>query len=117
MSGARIPGVELTLGDQKFVVPPLSLGDLETYGDDINKFDALSDGKKVTLIIDITHAAIKRNYPEMTRDDIKGLMSMRDMQAAFAAVMDVSELMPKGGAQGEAGAGSASTSMQPTATS
>ena len=116
MSNAKIPGVNLQIGGTEFTVPPLSLGDMETYGDRINQLDAMGNTERATLIIDLATASLQRNYPELTRDGVKNMIDLRSMKSVFDAVMNASEMVPKGAASGEVVAESLSTSTPSIAT-
>jgi len=83
-------------------IPPIALGDFEQLQ------DRLKAGRPdVTTIIDATFAALRRNYPEMTRDQVAGLIDMGNKERVFQAVMAVSVPQTPAGEEpepGEAGA-------------
>ncbi|MNR53096.1 hypothetical protein D3C85_1730470 [compost metagenome] len=41
-------------------------------------------------MIDATHAALRRNYPEIERGEVAGLLDLRNMRDALDAVMSAS---------------------------
>jgi hypothetical protein len=84
----KVPGVELNLGGTIYTVPPLSLGTLEKLQKESKDFTAST--ASVTTVIDATTAALKRNYPEMTRDAVAELIDLSMMADVMGAVMDVS---------------------------
>lgn len=105
MPVVKIKGIPLELGGETFVVPPLSLGALEQLEDQLAAFTGdISDRKQVATAIDATHAALRRNYPEITREAVAELVDVGNMVEAFQAVMDVSGARRKAA---EAAAGSA----------
>lgn len=65
-------------------IPPIALGDFEQLQ------DRLKDRPDVSTVIDATFAALKRNYPEMTRDQVAGLIDMGNKERVFQVVMGVS---------------------------
>jgi hypothetical protein len=66
-----IKGLQIKFGDVAYVCPTLSLGALELYGEALQK---LLNGENVMtgsiVVIDAAHAALKRNYPDITRDTV-----------------------------------------------
>lgn len=90
-----LPGIRLELGGDTFVVPPLALGDLELLQDRIVAFQASTapfDRESIRLAIDATHAALLRNYPEITREDVARRLDVGNMMDVMLAVLDVSGL-------------------------
>ena len=85
-----IKGIDTEIGGTIYTVPPLSLGAVERFQD---KFAAPTN----TDIIDICHAAVVRNYPDMTRAAFAELLDMENFQRVFEAVAKISELAPKAG--------------------
>jgi probable phage associated protein len=62
----------------------------------IGTFDGnVQDAKQISTVIDCAHAAMKRNYPDMTREEVADLIDIGNMNEVFAAVMDVSGLKRK----------------------
>ena len=44
----------------------------------------------VAAVVDAAHAALRRNYPLMTREEVAELVGLENMIDVFQAVMDVS---------------------------
>ena len=98
-------GIPLTLGDGKqYVVAPLSLGALEDYGEQIKSFNPgeIFEPGTIALIIDISFASLKRNYPNITRDEVRDLVDIDTAPRIFEACMAVSGALPKDAPSGEA---------------
>lgn len=105
MSGAvKVKGVPVVLGGDIYIVPPIALGALEQLQERIASFTGdVTDLKQVATVIDAAHSALKRNYPDMTRDQVADVIDVGNMADVFEAVMDVSGLKRKGlETQGEA---------------
>jgi hypothetical protein len=84
-------GITLVLGGKEYVVPPLSLGAWEQMQERMTAFTGdLSDKSQVATAIDATLAALKRNYPDMTRDELGEILDIGNMVDVVGAVMDVS---------------------------
>lgn len=96
MSVVNIPGVEYLFPGKILVIPPLSLGDLEQLLDRINNFMVNGGMNKegIATVIDATHAALLRNYPEMTRLDVGALVDLSNFRDVLSAVMGASGLEP-----------------------
>lgn len=103
-----LKGIIVELGDgQPYTVPPLSLGSLEVLQERLEQFTGGTDRQSVALIVDTAFAALKRNYPDLTRKQVLDLLDVGNMQEVFEACMDVSGLKRKATEAGEAkGAGS-----------
>ncbi|HNA67279.1 MAG TPA: hypothetical protein PLN96_05125 [Zoogloea sp.] len=97
-----IKGITLHLAGTDYDVPPIALGDLERLQDRIAGFQGGLDKDSVATVIDAAHAALKRNYPEITRETVAGLVDVANMGEVFSAVMDVSGLLRKERDAGEA---------------
>lgn len=97
----RVKGRSITFATGvTLVVPPLSLSAVETLQDRLAEFSGTM--KDVSLVIDALKAALSRNYPEITREEVGELVDLGNMTNVMVAVMDVSGLIPKEGASGEA---------------
>lgn len=87
-----IKGILLDLGGTRYEVPPLALGDLERLQDRLGAYQGGLDAASVGTVLDVAHAALRRNYPELTRERIGELVDLGNMADVFEAVMDVSGL-------------------------
>lgn len=99
MADARFAGKEISLGDLKLVVPAISLGKLKALQPRLAKLD-LSGGMPspddLDTIVDMALAALQRNYPEMTREDLEDLIDLGNMKQVIDAVAGQSGLEPSG---------------------
>jgi hypothetical protein len=105
-------GTPMELGGLTYIVPPLSLGAIEANEEHIENVDSLPRGQQLRLIVTLAHCALKRNYPELTRDQVADLVDLANANAVYSTVMSASvpkaeEGDPKGGAS--AGTGQPST--------
>lgn len=95
MSGSfvKVPGTTIEIGDKRYVMPPLSLGAIEQLGDRFG--DLSSEGNspaKMKLVVDMIHAALCRNYPDMTRAEVADGLDLSTLQPALAALLKTSGL-------------------------
>lgn len=106
MSDAQLEfdGVDVKLGRTTYVVPPLALGAVKRYAAQIQKFGSLSLEQQMDLTVAIAHAALKRNYPEITTERVEDLVDLRNMGQVFEAVVQSSGFtaQPQGNAVGQA---------------
>lgn len=99
---AKIKGIAFDFGGETLVIPPISLGAMEQLQQRIGEFSGdVMDSKQVGTVIDAAFAALKRNYPDMTRDQVADLIDVGNMAEVFACVMDVSGLKRKAAEAGE----------------
>lgn len=94
-TNVKFKGVNVTLGDRVFVVPPLNFRQLQVFQDRLNGFSGGVDPASVALVLEVTHAAIGRNYPDVTTDELAELLDVGNIQDVMEAVMDVSGLKRK----------------------
>ena len=103
MTVVNVPGVEFPFPGKVLVIPPLALGDLEQLLDRINSVMAGNmDKDSIATVIDATHAALRRNYPDIERAEVAALLDLRNMRDALDAVMSASGLEVQDAAPGEA---------------
>lgn len=115
----KFKGVPMQMGDQQLILPPMSLGIIEDFQDQIDDMLAGKVKKPVSLMIDIFHRTLQRNYPELTRDQVREGLGLDDLQGMFATLLKASGWEvgsatppPEGTPEGEplaAGTGAAST--------
>jgi len=101
-------GESIKIRGKEYIVPGLSLGQIESMADKIQSIaengDKLSK-EMMTTISEISHAALSRNYPAMTLDEVKDMMDMRNMKVVLEAVMGASGFMKMKGAGGNGAKG------------
>lgn len=92
----KVKGIPLDFSGRHMVVPPLSLGALEQLQERLNAFNGdIADPDQVRTVIDSAHAALRRNYPDMTRIDVADAIGLENMLEVMEAVMDVSGMKRK----------------------
>ena len=100
---AKILGIDFDFGGEVLTIPPLSLGDLEAFQERLGKLDLNGLApENISTCIEITLAALKRNYPEITRERVAGLIDVGNMPDVIQSVMDVAGVRRKELAQGKA---------------
>lgn len=88
----KVKGIRLLLGGRDWVVPPLNLAALEQLQEQLARFSGGLDADSVALVLDATTAALRRNYPDITREQVADMLDVANMAEVMEAVMDVSGL-------------------------
>lgn len=98
-------GESIKIKGDEYIIPGLSLGQIEQFADRIAVVAAGGDKLNkeiIQTISEIIQAALSRNYPEITLEQVKDMLDMRNMRQVFEAVMGASGF--KQGNQGGNGA-------------
>lgn len=116
----RFKGAPVVLGGQTYVLPPLSLGALEDHEQDFDTFPGLPFKQQLRLVVDIALRALQRNYPEMTRNELRELIDTENALDVYMLMLQGSGLVAKpdgdeGNARATPGAGQPSTPTLPPA--
>lgn len=92
-------------GPREFWAAPLSCETLEDRGADFDalvKPDTVVGLRELRLVVDMVHAAVVRNHPDVSRDDIRKLLDVRNCGEPLEAVLKACGF-EKGTKPGEAG--------------
>jgi hypothetical protein len=107
---ALLEGTKCNLGGRDFIVPPLNIKALRILGPRFAELQSAAEcgnlaemfqGEKLDTLLDVVHAAISRNYPEVTREELEDLVDLGNLEPVFRAVCAQSG-MQKGAPKGEA---------------
>jgi len=111
-------GQWIPFGDEQYRVPPLGFRSIVELQDDVKSLAGIA-GRMPTqtemqTIAGVVHAAMRRNYPSLTVDDVMDMIDIGNYRQLLDAVMNVSgfQRQPEGApSSGEAPAstGTAST--------
>ncbi|MFG7180669.1 hypothetical protein ACGYQ5_14170 [Burkholderia pseudomallei] len=100
-----IKGIDVTLGRETYVVPPLNFRLLQELADSIaivNKGGSfVADAETRNAFVDVIHASVQRNYPDVTREQIVDALDVSNAQTAMLALLGVSGFERKAKANGE----------------
>ncbi|MEQ1663172.1 MAG: hypothetical protein ABL877_10810 [Thiobacillus sp.] len=92
----KVKGVPFDFNGRVLVIPPLTLGAYEQLQQRLAEFPSdVRDQASIETTIDSVHAALRRNYPDMTREEVGGLVDFSNMQDVMACTMDVAGLKRK----------------------
>ena len=96
MAIVKHKGIPKELGGVTYIIAPLPLGALEQLqAQGVALEGNINDPKQVTTVIDMAYIALRRNYPDMTREQVGELIDLGNMGEVFEAVMDVSGALRK----------------------
>lgn len=110
----KFEGIDVKIGGTKYVVPPLSLKQVRTLEAKINtaqEITGLPTEEQHNALVDVVHAAISRNYPDMTRDELEDSLDLANLRTVMLAVFSVSGFQPGEGAAESLLSGTASTAI------
>lgn len=94
----KYQGYAVSLGGKEYVFAALSLGSVEMLQDKISAVTAGGDVmKQIGSIIDISHASLKRNYPEITREEVADLIDISNIEGIFLNIMSTSGMVASEG--------------------
>lgn len=92
----KVKGIPFEFSGCTLVIPSLSLGAMEQLQERLaGMSDDMFDPENISTVIDTLHAALGRNYPDMTREEVANLVDLENMQEAMTCAMDVSGLKRK----------------------
>jgi hypothetical protein len=92
---ALIEGVKINMGGRDFVAPPLNFKALRALTPKLVILSAMGDvptGEQIDVVLDVVHAALVRNYPDLTRDELEELLDLANLASALVAIMGASGL-------------------------
>ena len=114
-----LPGIEIDIGEQKWTVPPLTLGRLRRLKPEIDKIATsagIVDGEVIDAVIRIVTAAMQRNYPNLAEELVGEMLDLANAGSVLSAVLTGSGLRRSdrpGEASAAAGDGTTSTASSP----
>lgn len=85
-------GIEVKIGKEIYVVPELNFFHIKTFGRKLANIGQIEFEERMDLMIDVIHAAVSRNYPEIERDFLYNKLSLTDANNCFNAILNGSGL-------------------------
>ena len=95
-----IVGTPIRLGTKNYVCPALNLKGMKLFKDELRLLqngvpvDQQSDNEAteqyMQTLVTVTHAALLRNYPDVTTDDIEEGLDFNNLKTVALAVLGVS---------------------------
>ena len=94
-----IDGINIKMAGKEYVVPPLNfkqLRELKPQIESLNGIAGAPDDVQIGAVIQIVLAALSRNYPDLTQDDIETMIDLSNLKTVIGAIMGVSGLVASG---------------------
>jgi len=92
-----IDGLTINLGGTDYIVPPLNLNGLEKYLKLMDRINETKDDPlaQINITAEAALIALRRNYPDLTIEDIKEMLDTESSIRLFGVVAEVSGLKKK----------------------
>ena len=90
-------GAWVRMGDKQYKVAPLNFKALRELADSVAVLKsvepgAMPTGQQMAVLVQLAHASLKRNYPDITEDDVADNLDFSNFAAVLGAVMGASAL-------------------------
>ena len=101
LTDEMVEGTPIKIGKQVLIVPALNFKSLKALKPKLAMLSSLNPTAEIAdevheAMIDIVHTALRRNYPNMSREDIEDGFDLANRDRIIKAVMGVSGLTPSG---------------------
>lgn len=115
MGDPKFDGVKMKIGEDEYVVPPLSFRKLKALANDIKSLNNNDPNlnEKMDVMVRIIHAALSRNYPDITLDKVEEILDFGNVVPVIQAIMGTSGLVKMSGEM-QAGQSQSGTPFIPT---
>lgn len=113
----RRGGEWVRLGLDEYQIPPLGFRALQERAADIQALSSIGAAptmEQMSVVGRIVHAAMQRNYPAITEDEVLDMLDVGNFQRVLGAVLGMSGFQQGGGGDG---AGEARASIGVASTS
>lgn len=110
-----LKGKAVTVGEMEWIIPPLNFASLQTFEADLAEISGIESTpaverfKLMRKAVPIIHAALKRNYKDITIDEVSELLDLTNFATIFQAVMGVEGGPSPGGVRPVPSSGASST--------
>ena len=97
-----ISGVPVDLAGTIYIVPALNLRQVQAYEkdlDNLNSVDGRPNASQLDSMVSVMHAALSRNYPDFTKEQVAEFVDLQNMQQLIMVIMGVSGLVVDTGKQ------------------
>lgn len=85
-------GEWVALGGEEYKIPPLNfraLRELQSRLAAIGSIQGIPTETQMMTVVEVVHAALKRNYPDITVELVEDLVDVGNMMTVFTAVLRV----------------------------
>lgn len=88
-------GITVTISWRDFIIPPLCMRDIKRLLPLMETIQDLPPIGMLDALVEIIHTALARNYPDLTRDELEGLLDPLNIRVISDRVMEASGLKKK----------------------
>lgn len=88
-------GTPLPIAGVEYIIPPLSFKQLKALKGDLvrlNTAEASSSEEQQAVVLRIVHAALSRNYPELTIEKLEEMLDLGNIHEITKAIIGVNQL-------------------------
>lgn len=87
-------GNKIQFGERELIVPPLSIAQLREHREGLEKLQAGANTNNMQLCAPIIGAALSRNYPTITIEEVEALVDLGNVGPVMAAVCGIGPADP-----------------------
>jgi poly-gamma-glutamate capsule biosynthesis protein CapA/YwtB (metallophosphatase superfamily) len=91
----KFEGVEVTIAGKKYIMPPLTLKQVRVHDEDLKKLNSATvatDGDSLNAATRVIQAAMSRNYPDITTDQLEDMIDLGNIHELAQAILGVNQL-------------------------
>jgi ribosomal protein L18E len=93
----QFEGKTIKAGGKEWIIPALTFKQLKRLRDKLSKLSIKSNGipepEQLDVIVEVVHASLSRNYPEVTLEEVEDMIDMDNVLTVLGAVMGQSGLV------------------------
>lgn len=86
-------GIWVVLGGSEYQIPPLNFGAIQALQDKMKTIQGMSGvptPEQMRVVAEVVQMAMKRNYPEITVDEIVDVLDLGNFRQVFDALLGMS---------------------------
>jgi hypothetical protein len=95
METPKHEGTPISISGTEYIVPPLSFKQFKALREDVMKLntgDVSSSEEQQGVVLRIVHAALSRNYPDLTLDQVEDMLDLGNIHEIVKAIVGVNQL-------------------------
>lgn len=97
-----LDGITVKLAGVDYVAPPMNLLTLKKYSPQLGAImsgNGVESLENIGAVVDVVHACLVRNYPDLTVEKVSEILDIKNMKDALNAIMNVSGIEEAGKAK------------------
>lgn len=92
----KVPGNEITLAGQVYVMPALSAAAVKQNREKLNSLTSTTM-PDVCIVAELAYLALRRNYPDITQEFVDDVVDFSNMLEVYEALVSLNSLVEHGG--------------------